>query len=1053
MKCKKCGKLLPDGKKYCRYCGAKAKKKTGLIIGITAVAMAVVTAVTAITIIKIKPDTDSIKTNSSASEEVYFRELDPDDVVMDLGCMGYVDNELLITAELGTERSVIEDIAEKYSADIVGEIPLCCDYQLMFSEKLPKERLEAIAAEVNEMEGVMYADLNRVTYSSGMDTKYKYDIGSDWPDDDLSRWGFNAVNTNGAWELLKNNEEIVEPVKVGIVDTGFYMSNPDLCFAEEPYNNVGHYHGTGCAGVFAANGNNKFGICGIYPYGEGNLYGASEIGTTASSNQNIKYKNAVSDKLCFQYVIKSGAKVINYSFGDWYCAGAIELFDDTNLKNDFAALSRSVASTLINLRQSGYDFLIVAASGNISEEKYLRLIENNDGNYAVDNENGDIYGRIGGNVNQDNNDKKYYFKHEEGCSQCANNSFKGHQIKKVKDSDMRSMSSMPSKYTSYINCICSDIAPKGQEEKYTELRSRIITVGAVVFPFDESNFANQQNAGADEYDCFRSSTMHTYSPNVLSSIYFSNVGEIYAPGAVIRNTTENDYGYSSGTSEAAPIVAGIAAMIWSADNDLRGDQVRAILLNNKVPTAEEDVYIPDAEAAVRQALRSNPDYYYPGADDSSKYEWELQPTIEAEDIIVYNIEEIGFDHSIFNDLAYIKQNSNYGIIDYSGSFLAECTTPGYLTIAPILNQLSAGGLILGSGNGSFVEYDQTGGVGGGYVYCFYSKKDGTVYVCNGIDGYGDYHKLNEYDYKEMYPVRLAEFTELGDSKYEIIQESIGTGWGIAKGDQLIVDCEYDAVILPNFGTTNNNFVYYDICALRKDGKWCYVDGNGNTLTDFDFSGFVAMPPADTSANFALWGEDNELPYLPTEGLIAVKTDAGAGYIDTSGNVVIAPGTFAETRPVHNGLAWVKHKSSGLWGVIRVFEADSSNTAVTTETPAAHQDYMPEISSSYFGLWHGNAYYGDGRNVTDEMLSGVREYYEQDITIDEFVEIDIRSDGTAKVYQIKRVKTYDCKWRADGNSIVLIDPDGKGDDMVLEMKDERTLKLTWDDDDKYILLKK
>ncbi len=313
------------------------------------------------------------------------------------------------------------------------------------------------------------------------------------------------------------------------------------------------------------------------------------------------------------------------------------------------------------------------------------------------------------------------------------------------------------------------------------------------------------------------------------------------------------------------------------------------------------------------------------------YTWALEPSIEADDIIVYNIEEIGFDHSIFNDLAYIKQNGKYGIIDYDGDFLADCTSESYLVTAPYLEQLSAGGLTVGSGNGDFIKYDQPGGVGGGYEYCFYSKKDSAVYVCTGIDGQGDYYKLDEYDHEEMNPVRLAEFTELEDSKYELVQESIGTEWGIVKGDKLIVECEHDAVALPCFGTHKNNFVNYDICALRKDGKWCYVDGNGNELTDFDYSGFVAMPPADTSANFVLWGEDNELPYLPTEGFIAVKTDDGAGYIDTSGNVIIEPGTFIEARPVHNGLAWVKDKTTGLWGVINLESADQTvNTEPETQ---------------------------------------------------------------------------------------------------------------------------
>jgi hypothetical protein len=43
------------------------------------------------------------------------------------------------------------------------------------------------------------------------------------------------------------------------------------------------------------------------------------------------------------------------------------------------------------------------------------------------------------------------------------------------------------------------------------------------------------------------------------------------------------------------------------------------------------------------------------------YDWEVEPKITADDIIVYNLEEKGYDHSIFNNLAYIKRDSKYGI--------------------------------------------------------------------------------------------------------------------------------------------------------------------------------------------------------------------------------------------------------------------------------------------------------------------------------------------------------------------------------------------------------
>lgn len=65
----------------------------------------------------------------------------------------------------------------------------------------------------------------------------------------------------------------------------------------------------------------------------------------------------------------------------------------------------------------------------------------------------------------------------------------------------------------------------------------------------------------------------------------SNVGatsvDVFAPGVNIYTTLANgSYGYVTGTSFAAPYVAGVAALIWQANPSLTAAQVKAAILNN-----------------------------------------------------------------------------------------------------------------------------------------------------------------------------------------------------------------------------------------------------------------------------------------------------------------------------------------------------------------------------------------------------------------------------------------------------------------------------------------
>ena len=83
---------------------------------------------------------------------------------------------------------------------------------------------------------------------------------------------------------------------------------------------------------------------------------------------------------------------------------------------------------------------------------------------------------------------------------------------------------------------------------------------------------------------------------------FSNYGkeqvDIFAPGVSIYSTTpENNYGNSNGTSMAAPVVAGVAAVIRSYFPDLKATEVKSIILDSAV-RINEKVTIPGGNEVI-----------------------------------------------------------------------------------------------------------------------------------------------------------------------------------------------------------------------------------------------------------------------------------------------------------------------------------------------------------------------------------------------------------------------------------------------------------------------
>lgn len=526
MFCPYCGKKIEDKTIFCSYCGKKvsekvelageeyqqqtdARKKFGknrkrkspwkvvlscLIIGILAFIIFV-------DLLLNKKEQQSITYDENNIGEVFFYQPEKEHIASDETEIKYADNEILVVASESCGYEDMEKLANDYEAEIVGWIEQTGDYQLKLSQTHTKEELEGIVTSIQQDDRVVSAYLDYVFEVAGnkIESRNGFLFGKKW-EKDLQNfndckgksWGFEAVETLAAWDVLENNSSKVNPVRIGLVDVGFDVDHEDLGFAETFYN-IENDHGTHVAGTMAAKTDNREGICGVYPYGDGNLYGVSWAGTANYSENGDFTVSSMFLKIAYSELILRNVKIINNSLGfNYYQWNPPLKYDDHpawDNRVDFLTSNAYILADFLNrLLEKGYDFVLVNSAGNDS-----------------DRDNNVIY------------DSQYNF------------------------------------WTTVIN-----------EEEYPEVYNRIIVVGAVDSEYNISNFSN----GGNRVDI--------YAPG--EEIY-STIPENKYTNQFYNQSDHKRYAWS-GTSMAAPHVSGIAAMVWSLNNNLTGSQVKEIVCKN-----------------------------------------------------------------------------------------------------------------------------------------------------------------------------------------------------------------------------------------------------------------------------------------------------------------------------------------------------------------------------------------------------------------------------------------------------------------------------------------
>lgn len=874
----------------------------------------------------------------------YFYVTEEENIVYDsVKHIKYVNNELEIVVESGTDINDIHELAKKYNAEIVGEIEILNTYQFKFNENFMMNQLEEIITDIKKSSFVQDVNINYVW--NNVYNTYEINKGDIWKNEtwneeipDGKNWGLEAIHCISAWDLL--NKKSINPIRIGIIDNVFDENHEDLGFAKTYYNcshseilkyvseNDSYEHGTNVAGVMAANSRldshgSDIGICGVYPFGYGNVYGISFIG---ASKTNIAIESYL-----VTLIVENNVKVINIS-----CLGDVNLtfrashLNEDSAKNEFKKSSLPIEKKLIELINLKYDFLICTAAGN---ESYTWFKENKNGEYEEIRDTLDVFG------------------------------------------------------ATKTNIIDAEYGPLFATIDNEELRKRIIVVGAIEQEKNYMQICSYSNGG--------------------------NRVDIYAPGEKITTTqVDNKYHYYfSGTSAATPFVSGTAAMVWSVNNNLTGEEVKEILCNTaKCPENSGSEYFKmvNAKLAVEEAIRRTDTIVVPIEDETQltepveiqelNYTWHLAPTIEAEDIIVSDIEKYAIfvpTANPFDEYSIVKQNGKYRFIKYDGTYISDMqydewhfSTPNAVTCSSENNESVT---VLGKENNIEISYGSHDAGWGSQGFYINNKTKDIYYI-----EYGSYYK---YSKNNNVVVQSADISLISNEKnqlgvaYDIQLNNIGK-YGIANNSGLFVDCVYNDACM-NIGD--------DIIALEKDGKWGYFNKDGTQIIDF------ICEPFESKILDVMWlhnHDDKSIhhPFLSSCGYIPIKIDGKCGYYDTKGNEVIPCGTFEEVRPVHNGLAWVK--KDGKWGVIKLNNTEKSETDYQKQ----YYTFIENELIPKYGLANvdTNISFSNSSGIVSAIIDDFSNTGSMDLLV-------VRLENSADSIDIV------CAWyNWDGNSVVPID---------------------------------
>ena len=522
--------------------------------------------------------------------DLVYHEPAAENVVMQ-GGFGYVNNELLITLDSSESLPQLKEYLAGIGGEVVGEIPLTADYQIMLSGTYSEEELETMIGQVKSLPYVERSSLNYAFELEDDSEQYYPDDPKwdNWKSTGGNNWNMKAIDAPGAWAYRNQ----MGPVNVGVIDGMFYTYHEDLKnvfqemplgnvtdMGEERYNGGGNWtdqdHATHVSGLIGAEFNNRKGVCGVALNAK--LYGV-DAHSKAFDELEGDGSFAFDMKIALTYlVVKKDCRVLNYSQGPWVDIECSAAKGDKTVLRVLNGWNDEICAFLKKLKnKTGKEFVICKAAGNEENELVFKRDED-------DTEN------------------------------CLYISYRDYQKYVTGNYPSSQKSDWDNKFQRYVGRISKDICEKAtidaQYDTFSgiidpEINDMIIVVGAV------------QNAGAHaKKRCHHTGYEMTSYSNRGSRV------DIVAPGGDNENTNFRDsqifstvpdgsgYKYLSGTSMAAPHVAGVAAMIFGIDPTFTAKEVKDIIVSTATGSYENGIGnkkcsrgLLNARLAVEEAIR------------------------------------------------------------------------------------------------------------------------------------------------------------------------------------------------------------------------------------------------------------------------------------------------------------------------------------------------------------------------------------------------------------------------------------------------------------------